>query len=394
MDHARVICHQISHGCEEPAILSIMTNQTTRALAYFPSDGALRLMDVPVKTLDPDEILVRITRVAFTRRNRLLLKNRDAVLPDGEDFIIPGHIAVGRVVEVGSLVKNFEPGDVVVPTIRRDCDRCIDARSDLCPHPDRYQDSGLAGAHGFARDLVTVRGRYLIKVPPHLENLALLLAPLSIGEKAHHEAVQITKRYNFYCYHESEDIVPSALITGMGPVGIMMAYLLSLYSYRLTLFGRRESDDLHSKILEPIDLEYVNTANVTAARLEKAGYSFSQVFETTGDPEYMLSVMPFMSPNAVMAIMGTPEIGSEGKILEVDVYRVFSRVVMGNQVIFGSLKAGRDAFESAVKHLTELADLYPDTLASLLTHDFPLAEYDRLLTLNTRDTIIPSLSLT
>jgi threonine dehydrogenase-like Zn-dependent dehydrogenase len=205
-----------------------MTNQTTRALAYFPSDGVVRLVDVPVQPPDPDEILVRITRVAFTRRNRLLLENKEAILPEGENFIIPGHIAVGKVVETGSLVKDFEPGDIVVPTIRRDCDRCIDARSDLCPHPDRYQDSGLAGAHGFARDLLTLRGRYLIKVPPHLENLALLLAPLSIGEKTHHEAVQITKRYNFYCYHESEDVAPRALITGMGPVGIMMAYLLSL----------------------------------------------------------------------------------------------------------------------------------------------------------------------
>jgi hypothetical protein len=67
---------------------------------------------------------------------------------------------------------------------------------------------------------------------------------------------------------------------------------------------------------------------------------------------------------------------------------------MGNQVIFGSIKAGRDAFESAVKHLTELSDLYGDSLASLLTDTFPLAEYHRLLSLNTRDAIIPSLLLT
>lgn len=351
-------------------------------------------MDVPVQPLDPDEILVRITRVAFTRRDRLLLENKGVVLPDGEDFIIPGHIAMGKVVEIGSLVKDFEPEDIVVPTIRRDCHRCIDARSDLCPHPDRYQDSGLSGAHGFARDFITVRGRYLIKVPPHLENLALLLTPLSVAEKAHHEAVQIIKRYNFYCYHDSEDVVPRALITGMGSVGIMMAYLLSLYSYRLTVFARRESDDLRSKVLEPLDLEYINTSRVPMPRLEKAGYSFQQLFETTGDPEYMISVMPFMGPNAVMAIIGVPDHDSEEKIPEVDINRVFTRMVMGNQVIFGSIKAGRDAFESAVKDLTELSDLYGNSLASLLTDTFPMAEYHRLLTLGTRDTIIPSLLLT
>jgi threonine dehydrogenase-like Zn-dependent dehydrogenase len=85
-----------------------MANQTTRALAYFPSDGVVRIMDVPIQPLDPDEILVRITRVAFTRRTRLLLENKETILPDGEDFIIPGHIAVGKVVETGSLVKGFD----------------------------------------------------------------------------------------------------------------------------------------------------------------------------------------------------------------------------------------------------------------------------------------------
>ena len=351
-------------------------------------------MDVPLQPLEADEILVRITRVAFTRRDRLLLENKKIVLPDGEDFIIPGHVAVGKVVETGSMVKDFEPGDVVVPTIRRDCDRCIDSRSDLCPHPDRFQDSGLVGAHGFARDLLTIRGRYLIKIPPHLENLALLLTPLSVAEKAHYEAVQIIKRYNFYCYHESEDVIPRALVTGMGPVGIMMAYLLSQYGYNLTVFCRRESDDIRSRILEPIDLEYINTARIPMSRLEKAGYSFQQLFETTGDPEYMISVMPFMGPNAVMAIIGVPDHDSEENIPEVDINRVFTRMVVGNQVLFGSIKAGRDAFELAVKDLTELSDLYGDSLASLLTDTFPMAEYHRLLTLSTRDTIIPSLTLT
>ncbi|UCF88308.1 MAG: alcohol dehydrogenase catalytic domain-containing protein [bacterium] len=371
-----------------------MTTQTTRALAYFPSDGATRLIDFPVKPLDPNEILVRITRVALTRRDRLLLDNREAVLPEGEDFIVPGHIAMGRVVETGSLVRDFEEGDIVVPTIRRDCDRCIDARSDLCPHPERYQDSGLTGAHGFARELLTIRGRYLVKVPPHLENLAMLLAPLSIAEKAHHEAVQITNRYNFYCYHQQEDVAPRALITGLGPVGIMMAYLLSLYNYKLTIFCRRESDDLKAKILDPLEIEYINTLRVPVEGLEKAEHNFMQLFETTGDPEYLLSIMPFMSPNAIMALMGAPEDHASGRALDVDLNRALSGVVMGNQIIFGSIKAGRDAFESAVKHLSELSDLYSNSLESLLTGTFAMSEFQRLLDMDMRDVIIPSLLLT
>ena len=101
-----------------------------------------------------------------------------------------------------------------------------------------------------------------------------------------------------------------------------------------------------------------------------------------------------MSPNAVMALMGAPENEFEERLVEIDVNRVFSRMVMGNQVIFGSIKAGKDAFESAVKHLTELSDLYGDSLASLLADVYPLAEYQRLLDTSSRDTIIPSLLMT
>ncbi|MDT8395247.1 MAG: alcohol dehydrogenase catalytic domain-containing protein [bacterium] len=371
-----------------------MTSQTTKALAYFPAEGAVRIIDVPVPSLEADEVLVRITRTAFFRRDRLLLESRDAVLPDGDKFIIPGHIASGRVVEIGSLVRELEPGDLVVPTIRRDCDRCIDARSDLCPHPERYSDSGLKGAHGFARELLVVKSRYLVKIPEYLEDLALLLTPLSIAEKAHHEAVQVNRRYNFYCYHELEGTAPRALVTGMGPVGIMAAFLLSLYNYRLTFFCRRESDDLRSKIFDPLELEYINTCRVPIERLEKAGYTFRQIFETTGDPAYIVRVMPFMAPNAVMVLMGTPEKLSRENLLEMEASYLFSRMVMGNQIMVGSIKAGRDAFDSAVKHLMELADLHHDSLAALMTHSIPLEEYRQLLELTSREAILPVLELT
>ena len=347
-------------------------------------------MEYPVDPLQEDEILVRITRVAFTRRDRQLMEDPETVTPEG---IIPGHIAVGKVVETGSLVRDFQPGDIVVPTIRRDCNRCIDARSDLCPHPEHYSDSGLLGAHGFAREFLTIRSRYLIRIPPHLESLALLLTPLSVAEKAHQEAVQMTKRFNFVCYHNTGDIAPHALVVGMEPVGIMSVFLLSLYNYRLTVFCRRESDDIRSGIFEPLDLEYINTSRVPTERLEKAGYSFNQLFETTGDPAFIFRIMPFMAPNSVTVLMGAPERAAMNESIEIQAGKLIKRMVIGNQVLIGSIKAGRDDFESAARHLSELADLYGGPLSALFTHTFPMDEYHRLLSLGTRDTIIPVLEM-
>ena len=365
-----------------------------KALAVVPGKKEISVRKVPVPTLDTDDILVRITRVAFTRRDRLILENPGTTVPEGSDYIIPGHIAIGHVVETGPLVKDLKTGDVVVPTIRRDCSKCIDARSDLCPHPDKYMDAGLTGTHGFAREFVSLKSRYLVKVPKELEDCALLITPLSVAEKAHSEAIEIAQRFNFYCYHDSEYVSPRTLITGMGPVGIMTTYLLSLYNYRITVFCRRETDDVRSKVFEPIDLEYLNTARVPMARLEKAGYSFRHIFETTGDPAYIIRTMPFMSHNAIMVLMAMPENPSRDTRVDMNAGYLFGRMVSGNQVVIGSIKSGRDAFESAVKHLLELNDLYGTHLAGLVTNTYPLEDHGKILALDSRDTILPVLDLT
>lgn len=370
-----------------------MGSRKTKALTYYPTDGGIRISDVPVPRMEADEVLVRITLVAFTRRDHLVLKGAGATLPEGSDFIIPGHIAVGKVIEKGELVKDLVPGDTVVPTIRRDCDRCIDARSDMCAHPDRYRDSGLSGAHGFARELAVIKARYLVPVPEELEDIAPLLTPLSVAEKAHTETVQVIRRFNFYCYHDAEETIPRALVTGMGPLGMMLTYLLSLYNYRLTIFCRRESDDTRSRIFRDMDLEYINTSRVPLERLAKGGYAFRQLFETTGDPAYTLRTMPFMAPNAVMVLMGLPETTGEDQTLNIPAADIFRRMVMGNQVLVGSIKAGRDAFDSAVKHLQEIEYLHGNSLREILSDRYPFDQYHKLLTLQSRESILPILEL-
>ncbi|NOY87226.1 MAG: alcohol dehydrogenase catalytic domain-containing protein [Deltaproteobacteria bacterium] len=365
-----------------------------RALTVTPSTGEFAVRDVPMPILEADEVLVRITRVAFTRRDRLIMENPKAVSPEGSKYLIPGHIAAGRVAETGSLVKNLAAGDLVVPTIRRDCDKCIDARSDICPHPDKYMDSGLMRAHGFAREFIVLKSRYLINLPDDLENLALLLTPLSVAEKAHREAVQILERYNFYCFHNDDPFPPRTLVTGMGLVGIMAAFLLSLYNYRITVFGRRESDDSRSAVLDPLDVEFINTARVPLERLEKTRYHFNHIFETTGDPSYIMRTIPFMGFNAIMVLMGIPENIAGETHLDIEGTALFSRMIEGNQILMGSLKAGRDAFNSSVKHLIELSDLYGKQLAGLITHTFPLEEYRKVLALDSREAILPVLDLT
>jgi hypothetical protein len=101
-----------------------------------------------------------------------------------------------------------------------------------------------------------------------------------------------------------------------------------------------------------------------------------------------------MSSNAVTVLMAMPENTSRDGRLDIDAAHLIGRMVAGNQVIIGSIKSGRDAFESAVKHLMELNDLYRHELSGLVTHTYRLEDHRKILELNSRDTILPTFDLT
>ncbi len=368
-----------------------MKSRRVRSIVKVPGTSSPEIRDIPVPQLEEDEVLVRITQVGFTRRDRLVMQLDERSLPEVSDFLVMGHIAAGRVAETGSMVKDFEPGDLVVPTVRRDCEHCIDARSDMCVHLDLSTNCGINGSHGFAREFMVEKPRYLVKVPPELEEFATLITPLSVAEKAHMELIETRQRYNFFCYHDEDKVIPNTLITGLGPVGILTTMLTSLYGYRLTVFGRREADDKRSGIFEHMDLEYINTTRISTEGLEERGHRFRQIFETTGDPGYIMKILPLMDANAVSVLMAIPETEPEEHHTNLQTARLLRNLVEKNQIILGSLKSGRDAFESAVIHLEEIVNTYEEQLKQIITHRIPFDDFEELFKLDSREAILPVL---
>jgi len=370
-----------------------MKSRQVQALVKIPGSAIPEIREIPLPATEEDEVLVRIRQVAFTRRDRLVLESGDSTFPAGSDFMVMGHVALGRVEAVGSMVTDLEPGDLVVPTIRRDCDHCIDARSDMCVDLELSTNCGLDREHGFAQEYISQKARYLVKVPDELENLAILLPLLGMVEKAHMELVETRQRYDFFCFHDEDKVTPKTLISGMGPVGLLTALLTSLYGYRQTVFARREVDDTRARILAPLDIEYLNTSRAPLAGLDKRKYCFRQIFETTGDPDFILSLMSFMDANAVAVLMALPETESTGKDANASLSRLFKDMVSMNQVVLGSLRAGREALISAVSQMEELSELYGDQLDQIISHRIPFKDYKQLLMLDTRSTILPVLVL-
>jgi threonine dehydrogenase-like Zn-dependent dehydrogenase len=367
-----------------------MPDEKTRALTYTPRLGKLEIRDIPLPRPEPDEVLVRLLLVGLTGKDAAVIAHPAPSHPPGSDFIILGHIALGRVVEAGALVRHLAPGDLVVPMVRRDCGHCIDGRADLCPRPEKTVDAGLAGAHGFAREHLVDKGRHLIRVPREVGEAGVLLPHLAAVEKAHRDMTECLHRFQFFCYHEEDPSTLKALVTGLGPTGILAAFLLSLSNCRVTVFGRRDEDDARAAILKPIPAEYVNATRFPIAHQAAAKKPFRLLVETTGDPEFILSLFPLLGNNPVMTLMGTPAGESRPGA---DLAPVLRRVVEGNFMIIGSTKADRDAYEAASRQILELSDLYRDSLVRMTETRFSFEDYARALAADPRLTILPLLQL-
>jgi len=72
-------------------------------------------------------------------------------LPEGSDYLVMGHEAVGRVVEIGSDVTDLEPGDLVVPTVRRGCGECVACAVGQADLPDTMTQEWWFDQDGFIR---------------------------------------------------------------------------------------------------------------------------------------------------------------------------------------------------------------------------------------------------
>src|SRR5262249_51202356 len=122
-----------------------------RALAVQPAARQVKLVDTErPRAVQPDEVLLRTLDVGICGTDREICSFEYGSPPPGEDHLVIGHEALAQVVEVGSAVEGFRPGDLAVPTVRRPCPHpgcraCRSGHQDFCYTGD-YTERGIKGA--------------------------------------------------------------------------------------------------------------------------------------------------------------------------------------------------------------------------------------------------------
>jgi threonine dehydrogenase-like Zn-dependent dehydrogenase len=359
-----------------------------KAIALTPGTTELRIVDRPEPTISaPDEVKLQVLQVGICGTDREEAAGGRAQAPSGQKELIIGHELLGLVVEVGAGVRAVQPGDHAVFTVRRGCGHCAACaihRSDMCYSGD-YADRGITNQDGYQAEFVVDKERYAVRVPQPVASVGVLSEPMSIAQKAVDEALtlQLARLPDAPRGQKWLD-GKHALIAGLGPIGLLAAFALRLRGAEVIGLDVVDADNRRAQLLEEIGGRYVNGRK---SGPEAIGERFGQIdliFEATGVAHLEFDLLSALGANGVYVLTGIP--GGDRPV-DLDVAALVRRLVLGNQLMVGSVNASRRHFELGVRDLENAKERWGDAIDRMITHRFPYARFADVLTQHPEDEI-------
>jgi threonine dehydrogenase-like Zn-dependent dehydrogenase len=356
-----------------------------KAIAVSPGTRKLETIDLPrPRPVRRTDVLARVLDVGVCGTDREICAFEYGTPPAGSEHLVIGHEALCEVVEVGPDVTRVRPGDLVVPMVRRpcaepDCQACRESRQDFC-YTGLFRERGIKEANGFMTELVVDDEEYMNVVPRELRDVGVLTEPLTIAEKALRQIDEVQARLPWACRHEigkPAGHCHRAVVLGAGPVGLLGAMALAATGFAVTVYSRERAPNAKAELARGFGADYVSAEEVTPEALAARVGNIDVVYEASGASAASFELMKVLGTNGIFVFTGVP--GRKAPIA-LDADLLMKRMVLRNQVLFGTVNADRGAFESAIRHLAEFDARWPAALRGLVTGRFPVAEHERLLT--------------
>ncbi len=351
-----------------------------KAISLIPQTTNVQLVDIPEPTIAAsDEIKLRVLAVGICGTDREEVLGGRADAPAGQQALVIGHEMFGQVVEVGPAVTRVLPGDLAVFTVRRGCGQCLPClmnRSDMC-HTGNYLERGIKGLNGYQCEYVVDKEQYVVRIPPELDKVGVLCEPLSVAEKAIDEAVRL-QLARLPDAPSRPDWLNGriCLVAGLGPIGLLAAVALRLRG--ATVFGLDIVDEgsTRPQWLEKIGGKYLDGRKVNPSQVDSLVAPMELIFESTGVASLEFNLLDALAPNGLYVLTGIP--GGD-RPLEIPGAQLIRQLVLGNQLLVGSVNAARDHYQMAVDDLSAARLLWGDHIEELITHRYPYLEYKAAL---------------
>jgi threonine dehydrogenase-like Zn-dependent dehydrogenase len=354
-----------------------------KALAVFPATKDIRIVDHPAaRAASPTDVTVRILEVGVCGTDREIAAFEYGTPPSGSDYLVIGHESLGEVIDIGPSVTRVKKGDLVVTMVRRPCNdpsclACRAGRQDFC-YTGNFTERGIKQQHGFMTASIVDDERYMNVVPRELREIAVLTEPLTIAEKAIEQIWQVQQRLPWAC--PTTDAGPgtchNALVLGAGPVGLLGAMALKAAGFNVFVYSRSPVPIPKADLTSSIGATYISSEQVPVDDLPTRIGNIDAVYEAVGASSLAFDVLRVLGTNGVFVFTGVP--GRKAPI-SVDTDLLMRNLVLKNQVVFGSVNAGRNAYESAIRDLSLFMHKWPAAVRALITGRYPIEQARDLL---------------
>jgi len=267
--------------------------KTMKALVKSQAKPGLWLEEVPVPQVGINDVLVEILRTGICGTDVHIYNWDDWAQKTIPVPMVVGHEFVGRIVEVGSNVKDFRPGEIVSGEGHLVCGRCrncLAGRRHLCKDT---KGVGVNRPGAFAEYLCIPMSNVWVHDPSIPRDVQAIFDPFG---NAVHTALQFDVL--------GEDV----LITGAGPIGMMATAVVrhagarhvvvtDVNPYRLGLakkLGATRVVDVRSESLKAVQRELGM----------KEGFDVG--LEMSGSAEALRDMLANMCHGGRIAMLGIP----------------------------------------------------------------------------------------
>ncbi len=327
-----------------------------RAVTVIPlHSDSVDLTELPEPSDSDGPVLVKTRAIGVCGTDLEIIRGEYGWAPPGETRLAIGHESLGEVLEAPPS-SGLARGDLVVAIVRRPdpvpCANCGVGEWDMCRN-GQYTEWGIKEHHGYARERYRITPDFVVKVDDKLGNLGVLLEPTTVVAKAWDHIERIGTRAKW--------TPAKVLVTGAGPIGLLAA-----------LIGVQRGLDVHVLDQVPTGLkpELVAALGATyhTSPVLESGIEADVSLECTGVAQVIFDLMDSSVPNGIVCLTGV----SSTRELSVDVGTLNRRLVLENNVVFGSVNANRRHYEAGAQ---ALAAADPAWLSRLITRTVPLTEW-------------------
>ena len=324
---------------------------TMKALVKSRAEPGLWIEDVPVPEVGVSDVLIKVLRTGICGTDVHIYEwdewAQEAIRPG----LVVGHEFVGRIVEVGSHVRDFAAGGIVSGeghVVCGHCRNCLAGRRHLCRDTEGI---GVDRNGAYAEYLALPQTNVWLHDPTIPRDVQAIFDPFG---NAVHSALSF------------EALGEDVLITGAGPIGIMAiavvkhagarhVVITDINPYRLELARRM-------KPTRVVDVRTERLADVQQDLGMKEGFDVG--LEMSGSPVAFRQMLGNMCHGAKIAMLGIPT----------DATPMDWRTVIFNGLTIKGIY-GREMYETWYK-MTVMIQTGLD-ITPVITHRLPIGEHEK-----------------